>query len=254
MKGRVKLKMVPKIILSVVVLVLGYILVYARPVNRPINEVDIFIHRNYDQFFLDEEEVRKLMSDKGRTQLEGALSGELELKLLEDRIKEHAFVKSSVVSRNMDGSIFVEVEQKELMARLIRESAKDAYVSEDKELLGVSDVFTARVLLVRGDFADRMIIQQHDTLPERDSLLYLIESIHQNPFLRAQIAELNVDQGGSVVMHPQVGREKIIFGAATDIDEKLRKLKAYYDYVIPAKGWGIYDQINLKYKDQIICE
>ncbi|BDC99414.1 cell division protein FtsQ [Persicobacter psychrovividus] len=254
MSGRIKLKLIPKIILFAVVAGLGYFLVIVRPSERPVNHVKINVDKSFDQFFINDKEVERLMTDKGREQLLGVENGKVNLRQLESRIKDHPFVSKADVSRDYDGDLYVDVEQKRLMARLIRPVAKDAYLSEHRELLPTSDKFTARVLLIDGAFVDKIILQNQDTLKYRKELLDLVTDIHNDRFLRAQIAQLHVDQDCQITMYPQVGDERIVFGKPVSIDEKLKKLKAYYDYVIPSKGWGVYDKINLKYKDQIVCE
>jgi cell division protein FtsQ len=85
-------------------------------------------------------------------------------------------------------------------------------------------------------------------------LLSLLNFIQQDPFWRAQITELSVDEQGSVTMYPQIGSHQIEFGLPTDLDVKFKKLKLVYTDVLPAKGWDRYKRVSVQYRNQIVCE
>ena len=47
---------------------------------------------------------------------------------------------------------------------------------------------------------------------------------------------------------------KIIFGAAEDIDTKFKKLMIFYTHGLSKVGWNVYSEINLKFKDNVVCK
>jgi cell division protein FtsQ len=65
---------------------------------------------------------------------------------------------------------------------------------------------------------------------------------------------LEIDKNGDIKMYQQVGNQVIEFGDAEDIEEKFNKISLFYEEIIPSKGWNAYSRVNVKYKDQIICE
>jgi cell division protein FtsQ len=44
-----------------------------------------------------------------------------------------------------------------------------------------------------------------------------------------------------------------LLGDAHDLDEKFRKLFAFYRYGLNKIGWNKYSIINIKFKNQVIC-
>lgn len=56
-----------------------------------------------------------------------------------------------------------------------------------------------------------------------------------------------------VELIPRVGRFRIVLGSLDDFEEKLNKLRLFYDQAIPKVGWDKYSVIDLKYKNQIVC-
>ena len=59
---------------------------------------------------------------------------------------------------------------------------------------------------------------------------------------------------GEVELYPQVTKQKIEFGKPKDFEEKFSKLMTFYKEILPSKGWNYYERVNVKFKDQIICE
>ena len=82
----------------------------------------------------------------------------------------------------------------------------------------------------------------------------LLRYIEQDDFWRAQIAHVLVREDGEVELYPQVTKQKIEFGEPKDFEEKFSKLMTFYKEILPRKGWNHYDRVNVKFKDQIICE
>lgn len=111
--------------------------------------------------------------------------------------------------------------------------------------------YSARVPLLSGSYfaARRSLASEKD-----GALLALLQHIQQDPFWRAQIAELAVEQDGQVTMWPQVGNHRIELGTPTDLEAKFKKLKLFYKHVLPYKGWDRYSRVNVQYRNQIVCE
>ena len=50
-----------------------------------------------------------------------------------------------------------------------------------------------------------------------------------------------------------LGNEKILVGGNENISEKLNKLKFFYQEGLRYEGWNVYQTIDLKNKDQVVC-
>ncbi|MCH2197568.1 MAG: hypothetical protein MK081_02210 [Flavobacteriales bacterium] len=55
-------------------------------------------------------------------------------------------------------------------------------------------------------------------------------------------------------MIPRVGRAEIIIGDETELDSKLRRLKAFMKEMSHKNNLNKYKRINVKYRDQVVCE
>jgi cell division protein FtsQ len=82
----------------------------------------------------------------------------------------------------------------------------------------------------------------------------MINFIDEDEFWKAQIAQIEIDKAGEMLIYPQVGKQVIEFGTADNYEVKLKKLKLFFKKILPYKGWNTYTKVNIKYNNQIVCE
>jgi cell division protein FtsQ len=81
-----------------------------------------------------------------------------------------------------------------------------------------------------------------------------VMKVNSDPFWKAQIAQLDIDEAGEINIYTQVSKQVVEFGPPIDLDIKLMKLEMFYSDILPFKGWNKYKRVNLTYLDQIVCE
>ena len=72
-------------------------------------------------------------------------------------------------------------------------------------------------------------------------------------FWNNQIEQIFIRSDREVELIPRAGNHRIILGTFERFEEKLNHLKLFYEQAIPKMGWDKYSNINLKYKNQIVC-
>ncbi len=222
--------------------------------SRVIRKVVVEIDNQINNYFLDEADVLKLLTDGGEEKIVGANVENLSLKILENRLKNHKFVSNTEVSTDFQGNLFVSITQSKPIARILRQDGPGAYVSNIGQVLPLSEKYTARVVLLSGDYTRKLWLDNLEETPYGQQLLELLLYIDQDPFWKAQIAEVSINRNGDIRLYPQVTRQVVEFGKAENIEEKFKKLMIFYTRILPAKGWNTYDRVSLKYSNQIVCE
>lgn len=225
-----------------------------RRSSRVCQHVLIDVDNRYENYFVDEEDVQLLMTNAGADNVIGKEYLELKLKELEQRIETNKYVRKAQVYRDVKGNLLVYAEQNRPLARLLREGAPDAYISDTGEILPVSSKYTARVMLISGSYTAELVREKISKNEEGMQVFKLIDFISKDDFWKAQIAQMNIDAEGDIVLYPQVGKQEIEFGKAENISEKFNKLGVFYEQILPRKGWNYYNRVNLKYEDQIVCD
>jgi len=221
--------------------------------HKTINQLVINIDQQYDNFFIDRATVHQLITDGNAVNIMDIMMDEIDLKNIEQRIKTNRFVRHVDVYKDLKGSLIVNIEQRRPIARIIQSTEPDVYISEDGVILPTSQKFTARVVLISGDYVGKLA--HKESITENDfKLLDLLQFIDDDPFWRAQIAQLAISKSGELIMYPQIGKQVIEFGQPDDYKEKFRNLKIFFTKVLPQKGWNHYKKVNIKYNNQIVCE
>ena len=206
--------------------------------------------------FLTRRDVMGYLTNGGADPIIGKDYKEVDFRQLEKRLQNHGLVKKCQVSRDLTGDLLVVIEQPRPLARLMVASdgvraVSGQYVSEEGRFFPISMNYSARVPILTGNY----FRQNRSLISERNRpLLDLLKRIHDDPFWRAQITELAVDEQGEVIMWPQMGNHQIEFGPPTDLDAKFKKLKLVYTDVLPAKGWDRYSRVSVQYRNQLVCE
>lgn len=218
------------------------------------SDVVINISNTLDNYFLDREDITNLLTDFENEPLKGTSFVDIDLKQLENKLKAEKYIQSSQVFKNLQGSLIVNVELRRPIARIIRPQAPDAYISFDRKVIPVSEKFSARKLLIGGDFADSLTHIQTINTPYGKQLFELLEFIEKDEFWRAQIAQIDIDGKGELLIYPQVTKQLVEFGTPDNYKKKFKKLKSFYRDVLPRKGWNHYEMVNLKFQNQIIAK
>ena len=62
-----------------------------------------------------------------------------------------------------------------------------------------------------------------------------------------------IKENKEIELIPRVGNHNILLGNINGYEEKFKKLKLFYSEGVKQTGWNNYKEINLKFKDQIVC-
>ncbi len=177
---------------------------------------------------------------------------EIEL-LLENR----SAIRKSDAYIGADGILKVEVTQRRPLLRIQTENG-GFYIDDTQYIFPLVESFTSYVPIITGDIPVKLKEGFRGEAGYQDrkwieSVIRLGEYLDRHPIWNAQIQQINVESNGDLTFYTAVGDQKIIFGPIEDIDYKFAKLKTYYKQIVPVYGWERYDQVNLKFSDQIVC-
>ncbi|HIG32800.1 MAG TPA: hypothetical protein EYQ09_05115 [Flavobacteriales bacterium] len=202
-----------------------------------LNQINIEISE--DQFLTKNIVLQYI--EKHNFAYDGVVLSQFYLNDLEEILLKHSAVRKAEVYSNQQGVINIKLQQRKAIVR-IKTAYVDYYLDEDGLEMPLSKAYTPRVIVVSGDAN-----QQHHA-----SIYAFIRKINESEFWKSQIMQLHFS-GDEVVLIPRVGDQKIHFGMLVNSTEKLDNLYQFYKQAMPVKGWQTYSDINLKYKNQIVC-
>ena len=207
------------------------------------SKVQIQVDTEGDLFFINTEMVEEMIFSK-EDSLIGKAYEDINISLLEEFVNEHPNIKKAELYLTLDGTLSIDVKQREPLARVF-EGNESYYLDEEMAQFALSDQYSARVLQVYWDEITESRIE---------ILVQLIDLIDSDKFLKAQITAIEFDENNELVVYPRVGGHKIILGEAEDFRNKFEKLKVFYRHGLGKVGWDRYSMINLKYHNQVVCK
>ena len=222
--------------------------------NKKIRELNILIHDEGNNYFLEKEDVYDLITAEESDYIIGSGYGDIDLKTIEERVKQNQYVSTTQAFKDLSGNMTVEISLCKPMARIIRKDKTDSYLCKSGKIITTSKKYTPRVLLISGGYMRGLTQGNIATDSVYAKIFRLVTFINHDAFWKAQIAQLDIDRTGNITIYPQVTKQSIEFGQAVNIREKFLKLKYFYTKILPYKGWNYYARVNVNFENQIICE
>ncbi len=216
-------------------------------------DIEVDIQGEEENYFLTKAELIDLASAGNQESIVGGKLIHINQRAIEKRLKNNKFVRSVEVVEDHLGVLTIYVKQNRPIARVFK-NGKSFYVDKDGGLLPLSNVYTARVPLVF--CANKFFSESEDSLviENEKAFIGMLNMIDTDKFLRAQIAEIALKKNDEIVLHTQISGQPVEFGRCEELVDKFEGFRLIYENILPRKGWGTYEKISLKYKDQIICK
>ena len=217
--------------------------------NRMTSGLELSLEKNYGLFTISDME-KKVERYLGRP-INKLKVKDLNLSGLETYLDKNPFVEDADAFINADDILFVLIKMRQPVVRLMDFNGNSQFMDSEGVLMPVNEQYTIRVPVATGmhlvlneseDEAEKWMKQLHE----------LAEAIQQDSFMWNLTEQIHLNEDKDFVIIPKLGRERIIVGDATRLDEKFEKLKLFYREGIRRTGFGKYRSINLKFSDQVI--
>jgi len=238
--------------------------VEAEHYSQVCKKVDIRINYGAADVLITKKDVDSILL-KTAGMLKGKPLGYINTGSIKAAIRKQAYVAKVSVYENNEGVLFIEIRQREPLLRIINRKYESFYLDESGALLPVNPDFSARVLVANGLINDSYMKNPNyrvNILSLSDSVYYdslltnlykLTMYITHDKFLKAQIAQIYVAENSEFELIPRIGNHVILLGTADDLDDKFKRLYAFYRFGLNKIGWNKYNVINIKYRNQVVC-
>ena len=212
--------------------------------------------------FVTEKDIINIINNEFDSIIGNQLST-IDINKIESILNNNPFIKKADVYLTINGKVGINIIQRTPLFRIIGYGSFSFYYDEDGYMMPLSSEYSARVPLVTCDSIWKMKnaetfvkLSPKDTLEKASELIQAFELtkyIHQDTLLDALIDQIHLTKEGEFLLIPRVGRHSIEFGNIEDYKEKFDKLILFYRRGLNAVGWDTYSRINLKYKNQVVC-
>jgi cell division protein FtsQ len=187
--------------------------------------------------------TERLVMDKYTGGLYGTEAANMPLADIESKLESMPAVLNAEVSFDLRGELTLQIEQRIPVVRIMSHTGESYYLSKDNTKIPSRGTDVARVPIANGRLTNAMITKVYT----------LSTYVQENAFMEALTEQIFVNKNSELVIVPKLINQQIIIGDATDLEEKFAKLIDFYEHGLNHIGWDKYHTINLKYKDQIVC-
>lgn len=164
----------------------------------------------------------------------------LVLDKMEGRLLDHPMIKNAEVFLTIDGVLGAKIIQRKPLVRVT--GSVDYYLDEEGKTMPLSSVHSARVPLMTGtsssDFAE---------------VIELLKKINEDNFMKKIVVGLHLERDGTINMRLRKNNFEVTFGKPENIENKFRKLKAFYKKTKQDSTLFKYNLVNLQYKNQVVA-
>jgi cell division protein FtsQ len=185
-----------------------------------------------------------LLMESIQDSIVGKFINEIPIFAIEQKIEALNNVKNAEVFIDMDGILHVDVDQKKAMLRISPVGRKDFYMDAKGSIFNLSTNYTEHILVANGNIEDSTDF--YDALT-------LANYISSDSLWKSQIIQIYFKKNKEIELIPRVGNHRIVLGDITNYEDKFRKLFLFYQRGVNQVGWNNYKEINLKFKNQIVC-
>ncbi|MBL7919516.1 MAG: hypothetical protein JNJ40_04330 [Bacteroidia bacterium] len=227
--------------------------------------LNISIHNNDENLFLSENDIRKFFIERKDSLLLNQYKN-INIPELEKSLNSHPAIENAEVAADINGEIKIDITQRTPVLRIINKDGESFYIDSQTKLMPLNDNYSARVIIANGfiyePYARRYqySIEQvknnklYSEVSMLDDIYDIADFINKDSVLTNLIHQIYVNEEKEIELFPTIGNQKIIFGSAIDIAEKFNKLKLFYtEGMNKADSWTKYSNINLKYKNLVVC-
>ncbi|MEQ6125311.1 cell division protein FtsQ/DivIB [Pseudotenacibaculum sp. MALMAid0570] len=190
--------------------------------------------------FLTHAMVNKLLIQNNEA-VENQAKSVIDLYRLEKEVLKNPYIEKASLFITIDGVLNSLIKQRKPVARVIT-SSKTYYLDSQGVEVPLSENYSARVPLITG-------VKKDEDLGEVNRLL---EKIIRDDFLKKEIIGIHFDNSNECLLTVRSGNYKVELGELTELDQKFRKLKAFYNKTFLDSTIHKYKTINIKYHNQVV--
>jgi cell division protein FtsQ len=214
-----------------------------RNVNKRVGDVQV-VFENGENLFISYDMVNKLLIQNFNSN-QNQTKENINLNNLELFMQSNEMIENAEIFLTIKGDLGVIIRQRTPVLRVANSTGSYYYDSQGKKM-PLSDNYSARVPITSSEL----------NFNDCDDIICLSNKIISDDFLQKQIIgidQIEGDGANQFELRTRLGNQIIIFGDMKRVDEKIKKLKVFYQKAIEDNTLETYRTINLKFKDQVVC-
>ncbi len=227
--------------------------------NTRLASIDISLNYHDDNQLITKEDVKKVLKSTFDSIGLQAVN-DIDLQSIEEILAASPFIDQADVYTTMNGKLFIELVQPEVIARIIEQNGNQYYIDEHTRYIPLNANNVAKVPVVSG-YISRLnfrnpgyaLISTILFAKEIYNISRIMAYLDKDRFLHTQIDQIYITHDHEYELIPKIGKHYIEFGGIRNMEHKFQNLFVFYKKGISNNNWAKYRKINLKYNNQVVC-
>ena len=205
-----------------------------------------------NHFFVNVQDVVAIIQGFTGKDIKGKSVSTFPLLAIEKKLKTEPWISNAELFFDKNNKLIADIQERNPVARVFRQNGTSFYIDHELNILPKRGDKSARLPVFTGFPAlGNVLIPADSILLKQIGEMSLF--IQKDSFMYAMLDQIDIRPDRTFILIPKIGEQTILFGDASDKEEKFRKLKLFYEKVIPLRGWNAYQKVNLQFKDQIVA-
>lgn len=230
-------------LLIVVYLVLATTVLTDKPINEVCRKMEFAVKDTANPGLITQDKVTELLRQKGQYPV-GKKMESIQSKVIEKVLCAHPLIGNAECYKTPGNKVCIEITQRIPVLRIMSNNGDNYYIDSKGQIIPSGINCLIHLAIVTGDVKKSFAMKE----------LYRFGLFLQNNrFWESQIEQINVMSENEIELIPRVGDHVIFLGKLDNFEEKLNKLKIFYEQALNQVGWNKYARISLEFGNQIIC-
>lgn len=216
------------------------------------SRIDVSIQDSLSKNFISRSEIRQMVADSAL----GRRLTEINTFDIEKSLTQSGAISTAEAYTIYPDILNIVVTQREPVLRIKTDDC-DFYCDRNGFILPVAGARALDLPVVTGHLPYKLQKGSTEGTEAAEwlaGLLSFTERVRNNAYWSDEIEQIEVAEDSNMTLYLRKRPFRIVFGTANDMDEKFRKMAVYYKTNLPTEEGAKYKEVNIKYKNQIICK
>lgn len=240
-------------------IVMSGLLWYDQTVQKKCTKVSVSITDGSPYRFVNDSIVRQWITESS-TQLTGVGIDKIDVGKIESSLRSHQFIDSVEAYTTFNGELHIQISQCIPLVRVMSDTGYDFYIDSSLKILPMQPHFRADIPIISGssvfgfksDYYGELDNNNNNDKKYLKNIINFVGYISGDDFLQNLIVQIYINSSGEIELIPRIGEQVVFFGNLDDYQQKLHKLKKFYQGSFSQEWWLTKKIVNLKYKNQVI--
>lgn len=202
--------------------------------------------------YVDSPRIFTLLMADGQRRLTGELLASLDLNRMEKQLEKDPWIRDADLYLDRSHILHMRIEEQTPVARIFTRSGHSFYMDSLLNRIPLNPLYTERLPVFTGMPVSIMGRQPGDSQHLAEAW-QIVRYLRSDELAMAIVDQAEFEPGTGFVLIPKLGDHRIVFGDATDIAGKFRRLRIFYHQVMSRTGWNSYRQLDIRYRDQVVA-